>query len=109
MLEYMCIAYIIFQSIIYNKNAKVAVFVGNSVCFICFYKGNSNVKIQTMSKVKHLIYLSRHIVLNTNNIQINQIGIENKLNDGFGSTLFSININTLERRWMDKMAQMHIS
>lgn len=35
--------------------------------------------------------------------------MENKLNDGFGSTLFSININTLERRWMDKMAQMHIS
>lgn len=60
--------------IIYNKNAKVAVFVGNSVCFICCYKGNSNVKIQTLSKVKHLIYLSRHIVLNTNNIQINQIG-----------------------------------
>lgn len=33
------------QPVIYTENAKVAVFVGNPVCFICCCMGSSNVKI----------------------------------------------------------------
>lgn len=33
------------QPVIYNENAKVAVFVGNPVCFIYCCMGSSNVKI----------------------------------------------------------------
>lgn len=46
---------LILQPIIQIGNAKVAVFVWNSMCLMCRCMGKSNIKIQTLSKVKRSI------------------------------------------------------
>lgn len=43
---------LILQPVIQIENAKVAVFVENYMCLMCRCMGKSNIKIQTLSKVK---------------------------------------------------------